>query len=73
MMMQMTVGCRFRRDFCDIIQLNGGFSRARTLESVRDDLGALLALGYRGGASPSTTTSSSNPGARRLRFFRGRR
>ena len=44
------MGCRFRRDFCDIIQFNGGFSRARTLESVRDDLGGLLALGYRGGA-----------------------
>ena len=50
MMMQITVGCRFRRAFCDIIQFDGAFSRARTLESVRDDLGALLALGYRGGA-----------------------
>ena len=27
MMMQTTVGCRFRCDFCDIIQFNGGFTR----------------------------------------------
>ena len=35
MMVQTTVGCRFRCDFCDIIQFNGGFTRPKTLESVR--------------------------------------
>ena len=35
MMIQTTVGCRFRCDFCDIIQFNGGFTRPKTLESVR--------------------------------------
>ena len=35
MMMQTTVGCRFRCDFCDIIQFNGGFTRPKTLASDR--------------------------------------
>ena len=63
MMMQTTVGCRFRCDFCDIIQFNGGFTRARTLESVRDDLGALLALGYRGGVFTVDDNFVGNPEA----------
>ena len=49
MMMQTTVGCRFRCDFCDIIQFNGGFTRPKTLASVRGELETLYALGYRGG------------------------
>ena len=62
MMMQTTVGCRFRCDFCDIIQFNGGFTRPKTLESVRDELGALLRVQATAAAcSPSTTTSSAIP------------
>ncbi len=49
LMMQTTVGCRFRCDFCDIIQFNGGFTRPKTLESVREELEILFGLGYRGG------------------------
>jgi radical SAM superfamily enzyme YgiQ (UPF0313 family) len=45
MMVQTTVGCRFRCDFCDIIQFNGGFTRPKTLDSVRQELAALHALG----------------------------
>jgi radical SAM superfamily enzyme YgiQ (UPF0313 family) len=63
MMMQTTVGCRFRCDFCDIIQFNGGFTRPKTLASVRDELGALLALGYRGGVFTVDDNFVGNPGA----------
>ena len=48
LMMQTTVGCRFRCDFCDIIQFNGGFTRPKTLESIREELETLFGLGYRG-------------------------
>jgi radical SAM superfamily enzyme YgiQ (UPF0313 family) len=63
MMVQTTVGCRFRCDFCDIIQFNGGFTRPKTLESVRDDLDALLALGYRGGVFTVDDNFVGNPEA----------
>src|SRR5688572_7600263 len=63
MMMQTTVGCRFRCDFCDIIQFNGGFTRPKTLESVRDELDALLALGYRGGVFTVDDNFVGNPAA----------
>jgi radical SAM superfamily enzyme YgiQ (UPF0313 family) len=63
MMIQTTVGCRFRCDFCDIIQFNGGFTRPRTLESVRHDLDALLALGYRGGVFTVDDNFVGNPEA----------
>ena len=63
MMMQTTVGCRFRCDFCDIIQFNGGFTRPRTLESVRDDMAALFALGYRGGVFTVDDNFVGNPQA----------
>jgi radical SAM superfamily enzyme YgiQ (UPF0313 family) len=61
MMIQTTVGCRFRCDFCDIIQFNGGFTRPRTLESVRRDLDALFALGYRGGVFTVDDNFVGNP------------
>ena len=61
MMIQTTVGCRFRCDFCDIIQFNGGFTRPKTLESVRDALGALLTLGYRGGVFTVDDNFVGNP------------
>jgi radical SAM superfamily enzyme YgiQ (UPF0313 family) len=63
MMMQTTVGCRFRCDFCDIIQFNGGFTRPKTLASVRTELEALLALGYRGGIFTVDDNFVGNPEA----------
>ncbi|HEX8945619.1 MAG TPA: DUF4070 domain-containing protein [Gemmatimonadaceae bacterium] len=63
MMMQTTVGCRFRCDFCDIIQFNGGFTRPKTLESVRNELGALYDLGYRGGIFTVDDNFVGNPAA----------
>ncbi|HEX4684566.1 MAG TPA: radical SAM protein [Gemmatimonadaceae bacterium] len=63
MMMQTTVGCRFRCDFCDIIQFNGGFTRPKTLESVRSELGALYDLGYRGGIFTVDDNFVGNPEA----------
>jgi radical SAM superfamily enzyme YgiQ (UPF0313 family) len=63
MMMQTTVGCRFRCDFCDIIQFNGGFTRPKTLNSVRRELEALLALGYRGGIFTVDDNFVGNPEA----------
>ncbi len=63
MMMQTTVGCRFRCDFCDIIQFNGGFTRPKTLSSIRTELAALLALGYRGGIFTVDDNFVGNPDA----------
>jgi radical SAM superfamily enzyme YgiQ (UPF0313 family) len=63
MMLQTTVGCRFRCDFCDIIQFNGGFTRPKTIESVRRELEALLALGYRGGIFTVDDNFVGNPEA----------
>lgn len=63
MMVQTTVGCRFRCDFCDIIQFNGGFTRPRTLESVRLELETLLGLGYRGGIFTVDDNFVGNPEA----------
>ena len=63
MMIQTTVGCRFRCDFCDIIQFNGGFTRPKTLESVRAELGALYDLGYRGGIFTVDDNFVGNPAA----------
>jgi radical SAM superfamily enzyme YgiQ (UPF0313 family) len=48
MMIQTTAGCPFRCDFCDIIQFNGGFSRPKRPSTVRRELEAILATGYRG-------------------------
>lgn len=48
MMIQTTAGCPFRCDFCDIIQFNGGFSRPKPPASVRRELEAILATGFRG-------------------------
>jgi radical SAM superfamily enzyme YgiQ (UPF0313 family) len=63
MMLQTTVGCRFRCDFCDIIQFNGGFTRPKTLASVRGELEALFALGYRGGVFTVDDNFVGNPEA----------
>jgi radical SAM superfamily enzyme YgiQ (UPF0313 family) len=48
MMVQTTAGCPFRCDFCDIIQFNGGFNRPKSPATVRRELEAILATGYRG-------------------------
>src|SRR5690349_4942871 len=63
MMMQTTVGCRFRCDFCDIIQFNGGFTRPKTLANVRGELETLLSLGYRGGVFTVDDNFVGNPEA----------
>ena len=63
MMMQTTVGCRFRCDFCDIIQFNGGFTRPKTLASVRGELETLFRLGYRGGVFTVDDNFVGNPEA----------
>ncbi len=63
LMMQTTVGCRFRCDFCDIIQFNGGFTRPKTLESVRRELEVLRELGYRGGIFTVDDNFIGNPEA----------
>jgi radical SAM superfamily enzyme YgiQ (UPF0313 family) len=63
MMLQTTVGCRFRCDFCDIIQFNGGFTRPKTLASVRRELDTLLACGYRGGVFTVDDNFVGNPEA----------
>lgn len=48
MMIQTTAGCPFRCDFCDIIQFNGGFTRAKSPQAVTRELRAILDTGYRG-------------------------
>ncbi len=63
MMIQTTVGCRFRCDFCDIIQFNGGFTRPKTVESVRAELDALYDLGCRGGIFTVDDNFVGNPAA----------
>ena len=63
MMLQTTVGCRFRCDFCDIVQFNGGFTRPKTLESVRDELSTLVSLGYHGGVFTVDDNFVGNPNA----------
>lgn len=49
MMIQTTAGCRFRCNFCDIVQFNGGFARAKDKAAVTKELQAILDTGFRGG------------------------
>ena len=63
LMKQTTVGCRFRCDFCDIIQFNGGFTRPKTLESIREELTILHGLGHRGGIFTVDDNFVGNPDA----------
>jgi len=63
LMKQTTVGCRFRCDFCDIIQFNGGFTRPKTLESIREELAILYGLGHRGGIFTVDDNFVGNPQA----------
>lgn len=62
-MKQTTVGCRFRCDFCDIIQFNGGFTRPKTLESIREELAIMYGLGHRGGIFTVDDNFVGNPQA----------
>ena len=63
LMKQTTVGCRFRCDFCDIIQFNGGFTRPKTLKAVREELAILYGLGHRGGIFTVDDNFVGNPDA----------
>ena len=63
LMKQTTVGCRFRCDFCDIIQFNGGFTRPKTLESIREELAIMYDLGHRGGIFTVDDNFVGNPQA----------
>ncbi|MGH7571495.1 MAG: radical SAM protein [Gemmatimonadota bacterium] len=63
LMAQTTVGCRFRCDFCDIIQFNGGFTRPKTIESIREELEILFHLGHRGGIFTVDDNFIGNPDA----------
>ena len=49
LMLQSTAGCRFRCNFCDIVQFNGGFARAKDRNAVQTELQAIYDTGYRGG------------------------
>ena len=42
MMLQTTAGCRFRCKFCDIVQFNGGFARAKDQSAVTRELAGHL-------------------------------
>ena len=46
--LQTTAGCKFRCDFCDIIQFNGGFPRAKKTEHIYQELEAIYQTGHRG-------------------------
>lgn len=49
LMIQTTAGCRFRCTFCDIVQFNGGFARAKNQTAVEKELQAIYDTGFRGG------------------------
>jgi radical SAM superfamily enzyme YgiQ (UPF0313 family) len=49
LMLQTTAGCRFRCNFCDIVQFNGGFARAKDKTAVTRELQAIYDTGFRGG------------------------
>ena len=49
LMLQTTAGCRFRCNFCDIVQFNGGFARAKDNKAVQTELQAIYDTGFRGG------------------------
>jgi len=63
LMQQTTVGCRFRCDFCDIIQFNGGFTRPKEIGSIREELEILHGLGHRGGIFTVDDNFVGNPKA----------
>ena len=48
MMLQSTAGCRFRCNFCDIVQFNGGFARIKEKNAITQELQAIYDTGFRG-------------------------
>jgi radical SAM superfamily enzyme YgiQ (UPF0313 family) len=61
LMIQTTLGCPFRCDFCDIIDFNGGFTRVKTVDGVWRELEALYATGHRGGVFTVDDNFIGNP------------
>jgi radical SAM superfamily enzyme YgiQ (UPF0313 family) len=63
LMLQTTAGCRFRCTFCDIVQFNGGFARAKNQSAVEKELQAIYDTGFRGGIFTVDDNFVSEPGA----------
>ena len=63
MMIQTTAGCRFRCNFCDIVQFNGGFARAKDKIAVMRELQAIYDTGFRGGVFTVDDNFVSEPDA----------
>ncbi len=63
MMIQTTAGCRFRCNFCDIVQFNGGFARAKDKAAVKKELQAIYDTGFRGGIFTVDDNFVSEPAA----------
>lgn len=63
LMLQTTAGCRFRCNFCDIIQFNGGFPRAKGGTDVTRELQAIYDTGFRGGVFTVDDNFVSEPKA----------
>ena len=63
LMLQTTAGCRFRCNFCDIIQFNGGFPRAKAGADVTRELQAIHDTGFRGGVFTVDDNFVSEPKA----------
>ena len=63
LMLQTTAGCRFRCNFCDIIQFNGGFPRAKGWTDVTRELQAIYDTGFRGGVFTVDDNFVSEPKA----------
>ena len=63
LMLQTTAGCRFRCNFCDIIQFNGGFPRAKGSTDVTRELQAIYDTGFRGGVFTVDDNFVSEPKA----------
>jgi radical SAM superfamily enzyme YgiQ (UPF0313 family) len=62
MMIQTTAGCRFRCNFCDIVQFNGGFARAKDKDAVKKELQSIYDTGFRGGIFTVDDNFVSEPG-----------
>ena len=63
LMIQTTAGCRFRCSFCDIVQFNGGFARAKNKVAVKKELQAIFDTGFRGGVFTVDDNFVSEPAA----------
>ena len=63
MLMQTTAGCKFRCDFCDIVQFNGGFARAKDKAAVQKEMQAIYNTGFRGNIFTVDDNFVSNPEA----------